>query len=71
MKQDEEKAKGFLGSAALIAGFLSYHFTEQDWLGYLALAKNMGVCEQGKPQTSFLMLSSGNSIVQIWAFCVF
>lgn len=48
MKQDEEKAKGFLGSAALNAGFLSYHFTEQDWLGYLALAKNTGVCEQGK-----------------------
>lgn len=27
---DEEKAKGFLGSAALSAGFLSYHFTAQD-----------------------------------------
>lgn len=47
MKQ-EEKAKGFLGSAALNAGFVN-HFTEQDWLGNLALAKNMSVCEQGKP----------------------
>lgn len=27
---DEEKAEGFLGSAALSAGFLSYHLTAQD-----------------------------------------
>lgn len=43
IKEDEEKAKGFLGSADLNAGFLSRHFTIQDWLGYLALAKNMSV----------------------------
>lgn len=30
MKEDEEKAKGFLGSAALRAGFQSHHFTVQD-----------------------------------------